>query len=85
MSIIGWIILGLISGWIASKIVDNQGKGMILDLVLGIIGSLVGGWIFSALGATPVTGFNLWSLFVSVVGAVVILVIYHALFGRKVR
>lgn len=83
MSIIGWIILGLISGWIASKIVDNKGKGLIVNLVLGIIGSLVGGWIFSLIGAMPVTGFNLWSLFVSVVGAIVVLVIYHALFGRK--
>lgn len=83
MSIIGWIILGLISGWIASKVVDNKGKGLIVNLVLGIIGSLVGGWIFALIGAMPVTGFNLWSLFVSVVGAVVVLVIYHALFGRK--
>lgn len=85
MSIIGWIILGLLSGWIASKIVNNQGSGMIIDIVLGICGSLVGGWIFSVLGASPVTGFNLWSLFVSVVGAVVVLVVYHALAGRKAR
>lgn len=85
MSIIGWIILGLLSGWIASKIVNNQGSGLIIDIVLGIVGSLVGGWIFSVLGASSVTGFNLWSLFVSVVGAVVVLVIYHALAGRKPR
>lgn len=83
MSIIGWIILGLVAGWIASKIVDNQGKGMIIDLVLGIVGSLVGGWVFSAIGAMPVTGFNLWSLFVSVIGAVIVLVIYHAIAGRR--
>lgn len=83
MSIIGWIFLGLIAGWIASKIVDSEGKGLFLDLILGIVGALVGGWIFAALGASPVTGFNLWSLFIAVVGAVVVLVIYHALFGRK--
>lgn len=83
MSIIGWIILGLIAGWIASKIVDNQGKGFIIDMVLGIVGSLVGGWIFSIIGASSVTGFNLWSLFVSVVGAVVVLVVYHAIAGRR--
>lgn len=83
MSLIGWIILGLIAGWIASRIVDNHGKGLIINLVLGIVGSLVGGWIFAALGAMPVTGFNLWSLFVSVVGAVVVLVVYHALRGRS--
>lgn len=83
MSIIGWIILGMISGWIAGKIVDNKGKGLIINLVLGVVGSMVGGWIFTMIGAMPVTGFNLWSLFVSVVGAVVVLVIYHALFGRR--
>ena len=83
MSIIGWVVLGLIAGWIAAKIVDNQGKGFIIDMVLGIVGSLVGGWIFSILGAASVTGFNLWSLFVSVVGAVVVLVAYHAVAGRR--
>lgn len=83
MSIIGWIVLGLIAGWIGSKIVDNSGKGVFVDIILGIVGALVGGWIFSALGAVPITGFNLWSLFVAVVGAVVVLVIYHAIAGRK--
>jgi uncharacterized membrane protein YeaQ/YmgE (transglycosylase-associated protein family) len=83
MSIIGWIVLGLISGWIGSHIVDNQGKGPLLDIVLGIVGALVGGAIFNAIGALPVTGFNLYSLFVSVVGAVVVLVAYHALLGRR--
>lgn len=83
MSILGWIVLGLIAGYIASHIVDNGGKGPLMDIVLGIVGALVGGEIFSALGAVPVTGFNLWSLFVAVVGAVVILVIYHALMGRR--
>lgn len=84
MSIIGWIVLGLVAGWVASKIVDNGGKGPVLDIILGIVGALVGGWIFVALGAVPVTGFNLWSLFVAVVGAVVVLVIYHAVAGRRV-
>lgn len=83
MSILGWIVLGLIAGYIASHIVDNGGKGPLMDIVLGIVGALVGGEIFSALGAVPVTGFNLWSLFVAVVGAVVILVIYHAIMGRR--
>ncbi len=83
MPIIGWIILGIIAGYIASHIVDNGGKGPLLDMVLGIVGALVGGSIFTALGAAPVTGFNLYSLFIAVVGAVVILVIYHALMGRR--
>jgi uncharacterized membrane protein YeaQ/YmgE (transglycosylase-associated protein family) len=83
MGILSWIVLGLIAGWIASLIVDNGGKGPVLDMVLGIVGALVGGSIFSALGAAPVTGFNLYSLFIAVVGAVVVLVIYHAILGRR--
>jgi uncharacterized membrane protein YeaQ/YmgE (transglycosylase-associated protein family) len=83
MSLLGWIVLGLLAGWIASHIVDNGGKGPLLDIVLGIVGALVGGFIFNALGALPVTGFNLYSLFVAVVGAVVVLVLYHALAGRR--
>lgn len=84
MSILGWIVLGLIAGWIGSNIVDNGGRGPLIDILLGIVGALVGGAIFSALGAVPVTGFNLWSLFVAVVGSVVVLVIYHAVAGRRV-
>lgn len=83
MSLLGWIVLGIIAGWIASHIVDNGGKGPILDMVLGIVGALVGGEVFNALGAVPVTGFNLYSLFVAVVGAVIVLVIYHAILGRR--
>ena len=83
MSIIGWLILGLIAGFIASKIVNRTGEGVILDIVLGIVGAAVGGFIFSLFGATPVTGFNLYSMVVAVIGAIVILVIYHAIAGRR--
>ena len=83
MSILGWLLLGLISGFIASKIVNHTGSGVIIDIVLGIIGAMVGGWLFATLGATPITGFNLYSMFVAVVGAIVVLVIYHAVFGRR--
>jgi uncharacterized membrane protein YeaQ/YmgE (transglycosylase-associated protein family) len=83
MSIIGWIILGLISGFIASKIVNRTGEGFFLDIVLGIVGAIVGGFIFTAKGATDVTGFNLYSMFVAVVGAIVVLVLYHAVFSRR--
>ena len=82
MSIIGWLVLGLISGYIASKIVNRTGEGVVLDIVLGIIGAFVGGWLFNAVGHTGVTGFNIYSMFVAVVGAVVVLVVYHALFRR---
>ena len=83
MSIIGWIILGLIAGFIGSKIVNKTGQGFFLDIVLGIFGAIVGGFIFTAVGATGVTGFNLYSMFVAVVGAIVVLVLYRAIFGRR--
>jgi len=83
MSIIGWIVLGLISGFIASKIVNKQGEGLILDIVLGIVGAIVGGYLFSLFGAQGVSGVNLYSMFVAIVGAIVVLVIYHSLSGRR--
>jgi uncharacterized membrane protein YeaQ/YmgE (transglycosylase-associated protein family) len=83
MSIIGWIVLGLIAGFIASKIVNKTGEGFILDIVLGIVGAVVGGFLFAQFGAAGVTGFNLYSMLVAVVGAIVVLVIYHAISGRR--
>jgi uncharacterized membrane protein YeaQ/YmgE (transglycosylase-associated protein family) len=84
MSILAWIVLGLIAGFIASKIVSGSGQGMLLDIVLGIVGAVVGGYLFSAFGAMGVTGFNLYSMFVAVVGAALVLWIYHAVAGRGV-
>jgi uncharacterized membrane protein YeaQ/YmgE (transglycosylase-associated protein family) len=83
MSIVGWLVLGLIAGFIASKVVNHAGSGVLMDIVLGIVGALVGGWLFATFGGTPITGFNIYSMFVAVVGAIVILVVYHALFGRR--
>jgi uncharacterized membrane protein YeaQ/YmgE (transglycosylase-associated protein family) len=83
MSIIGWIVLGLIAGFIASKIVNKTGEGIILDIVLGIIGAVVGGWLFVQFGAAGVTGFNLYSMFVAVIGAIIVLVVYHLITGRR--
>ena len=83
MSIIGWIILGLIAGFIGSKIVNREGQGFWLDIALGIIGALVGGYLFAFFGATGVTGLNIWSMIVAVVGSVVVLVIYNALMARR--
>jgi uncharacterized membrane protein YeaQ/YmgE (transglycosylase-associated protein family) len=83
MSVLGWIILGLIAGFIASKIVNRSGQGFLLDIVLGIVGAVVGGFLFSALGATGITGFNLYSMFVAVVGAIVVLWGYHAIADRQ--
>jgi uncharacterized membrane protein YeaQ/YmgE (transglycosylase-associated protein family) len=79
MSIIAWIILGLIAGFIGSKIVNKSGEGVLLDIVLGVVGAVLGGWIFHFFGAAGVTGLNIYSLLVAVIGSVVFLVLYHAL------
>jgi uncharacterized membrane protein YeaQ/YmgE (transglycosylase-associated protein family) len=83
MSIIVWIVFGLIAGFIASRIVDRTGQGLILDVVLGVVGAVVGGWVFTFFGADGVTGFNVYSMVVAVVGAIIVLVIYHAITGRR--
>ena len=84
MSILAWLILGLISGFVASKLVNRTGEGVILDIVLGIVGAFVGGWLFNAFGHSGVTGLNIYSMLVAVVGAIVVLVLYHAFFRRRV-
>jgi uncharacterized membrane protein YeaQ/YmgE (transglycosylase-associated protein family) len=83
MSFVGWIVLGLIAGFLASMLVNKRGEGMVLDVVLGIVGALAGGWLFQRFGSAGVTGFNLWSLMVAVVGAVLLLVIWHAVRGSS--
>jgi uncharacterized membrane protein YeaQ/YmgE (transglycosylase-associated protein family) len=83
MSFIGFIVLGLIAGFIASKLVNKEGSGLVLDIVLGVAGAVIGGWLFNILGAAPVTGFNIYSLVVATIGAVVILGLYHALIGQR--
>ena len=82
MSIVGWLILGLIAGFIGSKIVNKNGEGLVFDIVLGVLGAVVGGYLFTLLGAAPVTGLNIYSMVVAVIGAIVVLVLYHAVFGR---
>ncbi len=83
MSIIAWLVLGLIAGFIASKIVNKSGQGVVLDIILGVVGAIAGGFLFSLVGAAPVTGFNIYSMIVAVIGAIVVLVIYHAIAGRR--
>ena len=82
MGIVAWLVVGLIAGFIGSKIVNKSGEGLVRDMILGVIGGLVGGAIFSALGSTGVTGIDLWSIFVAIIGSVIVLVVYHALIGR---
>ena len=83
MGILSWIILGLIAGFIGSKIVNREGQGFWLDMVLGIIGALVGGFLFDLFGASGVTGLNIYSMIVAVVGSVVVLVVYNTVMGQR--
>ena len=79
MSFIAWIVLGLLAGFIGSKIVNRRGEGLLLDIGLGIVGAIVGGWLFRIFGGGGVSGINLHSLFVAVIGAVAVLLLYHAI------
>jgi uncharacterized membrane protein YeaQ/YmgE (transglycosylase-associated protein family) len=83
MSIIAWLIVGLISGFLASKVVNRTGGSLVLDIVLGIVGAIVGGFIFNAIGHSSPNGINIYSIFVSFIGAVVVLFIYHMIVGRR--
>ncbi|QEE41614.1 MULTISPECIES: GlsB/YeaQ/YmgE family stress response membrane protein [unclassified Methylobacterium] len=83
MSLLAWIVLGLIAGFIGSKIVNNTGQGLVVDILLGVVGAVVGGFLFNRFGQPGVSGVNLYSLLVAVVGAVVVLWLYHALMGRR--
>ena len=83
MSILSWIILGLIAGFAGAKLVNREGQGFWLDIALGIIGALVGGFVFSLFGASGVTGLNIYSMIVAIVGSVVVLLIYNAVTGRS--
>lgn len=83
MSFVAWMILGVIAGFIASKIVNRRGEGILLDMLLGLVGALAGGWLFRIFGAHGVSGINLYSLFVAVVGSVIVLVLYHAVSRRR--
>lgn len=85
MSFLAWIVLGLIAGFIASKIVNKSGEGVIMDIILGIVGAVVGGWLFNTFGHMGVTGLNLYSILIAVIGAIIVLIIYHALAGARSR
>ena len=85
MSIVAWIVLGIISGFIANLFVGGGGRGLIVNLILGVVGAFVGGAAFHFIGQVGVTGFNLWSVFVSVVGAIVVLLVANAFMGGRPR
>ncbi len=83
MSILAWILLGLISGYIGSRVVNSTGSGIVGNLVVGIIGAFAGGYLFNTFGAHGVTGLNLWSILVASVGAIVLLAVYNAIVGSR--
>jgi uncharacterized membrane protein YeaQ/YmgE (transglycosylase-associated protein family) len=83
MSILAWLVVGLIAGFIASKVVNKTGSGLLMDIVLGVVGAVVGGFLFNMIGHSSPTGINLYSIFVATIGAIVVLVVYHAIIGRR--
>jgi uncharacterized membrane protein YeaQ/YmgE (transglycosylase-associated protein family) len=83
MTIVAWLVVGLIAGWIGSLVVNRRGEGLVLDIVLGVVGAIVGGFLFNMFGHAGATGINLYSILVAVVGSVVVLAIYHAFIGRR--
>jgi uncharacterized membrane protein YeaQ/YmgE (transglycosylase-associated protein family) len=83
VTVLGWIVFGLITGFVASRIVAQRGQGCILNVVLGIVGAVVGGAMFTSIGGSGITGFNVYSMFVAIIGAIVVLIIYHAITGRR--
>jgi uncharacterized membrane protein YeaQ/YmgE (transglycosylase-associated protein family) len=83
MSLVGWIIFGLFTGFVASRVVNRRGEGCLLNIVLGIVGACVGGFIFTSIGGQGITGFDIYSMFVAIIGAIVVLLLFHALTGRR--
>lgn len=83
MSFLAWIVLGLVGGFIGSKLVNKTGEGIFRDILLGVVGAIIGGFLFNLFGASGVTGLNLYSLLVAVIGSIVFLVVYHAIFRRR--
>ena len=84
MGILSWLIVGLIAGFIASKLINKTGEGLVMDIVLGVVGAIVGGFIFNFFGHAGATGINLYSIFVAVIGAIVVLLVYHAAVRSRV-
>ena len=82
MGIVAWLVLGLVAGFLASLLVNKQGEGMLMDIVLGVVGAVVGGFVAHFAGFSGITGFNLYSILIAIGGAVVVLVLYHALVRR---
>lgn len=86
MGWLAWILIGAIAGWLASVVMKtNRRQGLLMDIIVGIIGALIGGFIFNQFGAAGVTGFNVWSLFVAFTGAIVLLGLMRLVSGPRRR
>ena len=85
ISVVSWLVLGLVAGFLASMVMNKRGEGVGLDIVLGMVGAVVGGWVFRAFGSVGVTGLNIWSILVAVVGAIIVLGVFHAVKGSAIR
>jgi uncharacterized membrane protein YeaQ/YmgE (transglycosylase-associated protein family) len=86
MSMIVWILLGSLLGLIASRIVSTTGEGTVVDILLGIVGALTGGWVFTLLGGGGATGFNITTVYnagIAASGAIILLALYHAFLRRR--
>ncbi len=84
MSIVAWVALGLFAGFLASRVVNQGGRGVVFDGLLGALGALIGGLVFSSVGPIGSSGYSVWSVFVAVMGAIIVLVVYHAMVGRRI-
>lgn len=73
MSFIGWIVIGGLAGWVASLLVKDKGHGLLLNIIIGVLGAFIGGFVFELIGGTGVTGFNIWSFFVALAGSIIFL------------
>lgn len=83
MGMLGWVVLGGLAGWLASVLTGEPRRGCLTNVVLGVVGAVVGGLVFSFIGRAPVTGFNLWSLFVATCGAVIVIVLFRMVRREK--
>jgi uncharacterized membrane protein YeaQ/YmgE (transglycosylase-associated protein family) len=86
MSLIVWILLGLVLGFIASKIVSTTGEGTVVDILLGVVGAIIGGWLCNLFGGSGLTGFSIDSVYsagIAAIGAVIVLLLYHVFFRRR--
>lgn len=75
MGILSWIIVGAIAGWLAGLIMKGSGSGLVMNIIIGIVGAFIGGLIMNLIGNVGVTGFNIWSLLVALLGSIVLLFI----------